>query len=403
MSMPPWFLALWLQCRDLTGQVLHDLGGGAVSILSSALVSKDKNAADPAASAANCVDIQVIRSSLGATRNSRDVAVGANSGVGTNHTEGGNLCIGTAAASDGAPGALMAMSTAGAKGKRVLVGSTVYLSGPTDAANDVGGDAFFGSQITLTGGSIGENYVAGAINSLTSPPASTGWYRNVAIAGARITTPNIRSIDGASGRIAVTAFGGQIALSGTSRYITAFGHRLAVGSNGVSKRSLALIGNSLSATDLTEYTTRIGMGQMETDGSYGHAAYVDITAGSSVNTSLVTLGSSQGSSGHTSRGANAAYQFALADLGKVVDTGTASTTIPDNCSTYIVNGSGTKTITFPANPIDGQFLTITVGAAHTGITLAGGGNTLVDGTLGNTAGSVKTWMYHAGTTTWYRH
>lgn len=83
-----------------------------------------------------------------------------------------------------------------------------------------------------------------------------------------------------------------------------------------------------------------------------------------------------------------------------------SATIPDNIRFYII-GNGTLlaggTLTMPANPVDGQRVTVSsrgaitlfTMSANTGQTLYGGLNTLVSGGFG-------TWIYRASDLSWYR-
>jgi hypothetical protein len=66
-------------------------------------------------------------------------------------------------------------------------------------------------------------------------------------------------------------------------------------------------------------------------------------------------------------GSNAAYQYAFGDQG-YYDTalaGGSSTTIPNGTSTYILTGNVAITLTLPAAPFDGQFLTICQGDLNT--------------------------------------
>ncbi|WP_372522163.1 hypothetical protein [Sulfuricaulis sp.] len=83
---------------------------------------------------------------------------------------------------------------------------------------------------------------------------------------------------------------------------------------------------------------------------------------------------------------------------------TTSATVSNNVSTVYLNGSSSPsiTVTFPATPIAGQELTLTLGTAYTEITLDGNGKTLVAGTIGVTVGSFGRWKYRAADTTWYR-
>ncbi len=83
---------------------------------------------------------------------------------------------------------------------------------------------------------------------------------------------------------------------------------------------------------------------------------------------------------------------------------TTSTTISDNVSTVYLTGSGNPSITvmFPATPINGQELTLTLSTLYSAITLDGNGKILVGGTIGVTAGSFGRWKYRAVDTTWYR-
>lgn len=91
------------------------------------------------------------------------------------------------------------------------------------------------------------------------------------------------------------------------------------------------------------------------------------------------------------------------DESEVRNTGTASFTVSDNVSTCILAGSGTITLTFPATPVNGQDLTITLETAYTAITLAGNGKTIITGAaLGVSAGSFARYRYRAANTTWHR-
>lgn len=93
----------------------------------------------------------------------------------------------------------------------------------------------------------------------------------------------------------------------------------------------------------------------------------------------------------------------VADASEVRNTGTASFTVSDNVSTCILAGSGTITLTFPATPVNGQDLTITLETAYTAITLAGNGKTIITGAaLGVSAGSFARYRYRAANTTWHR-
>lgn len=84
------------------------------------------------------------------------------------------------------------------------------------------------------------------------------------------------------------------------------------------------------------------------------------------------------------------------------DTGTADFTVGNNVSTCILAGSGVVAMTFPAVPVNGQTLTLTLETAYTSVTLAGNGKTLIAGTIGILAGSFATWKYRAANTTWHR-
>jgi len=91
------------------------------------------------------------------------------------------------------------------------------------------------------------------------------------------------------------------------------------------------------------------------------------------------------------------------DESEVRNTGTASFTVADNVSTCILAGSGTITLTFPATPVNGQDLTITLETAYTAITLAGNGKTIITGAaLGVSAGSFARYRYRTANTTWHR-
>ncbi len=162
---------------------------------------------------------------------------------------------------------------------------------------------------------------------------------------------------------------------------------------------------------------RVGHGSLPNVG-YGVEAIIDFicnavgTGSAGVNGNLILLGSAKqynsvpqngtaSARGTLSggRGANVAYQFAFADQGYVATAG-ATATIPDGCSTYVLNpGAGvTATITFPADPIDGQMLTITNGSAnaYTSLTTAANtGQTVRAGlaAVAFAAGAFAKWMY----------
>lgn len=84
------------------------------------------------------------------------------------------------------------------------------------------------------------------------------------------------------------------------------------------------------------------------------------------------------------------------------DTGTADFTVSDNVSTCVLAGSGTVAVAFPAAPVNGQTLTLTLETVYTEITLSGNGKTLVSGVVGIVSGSFATWRYHAAAATWNR-
>jgi hypothetical protein len=85
------------------------------------------------------------------------------------------------------------------------------------------------------------------------------------------------------------------------------------------------------------------------------------------------------------------------------DTGTASFTVADNTTNVLLAGSGTITVTFPATPVNGQELVISLETAYTAVTLAGNGKTIITGAaLGVSAGSFARYRYRAANTTWHR-
>lgn len=92
-----------------------------------------------------------------------------------------------------------------------------------------------------------------------------------------------------------------------------------------------------------------------------------------------------------------------ADASNTRNTGSAGFTVPDNVTGVVMAGSGTVLVTFPANPIDGQLLEMSLETAYVAITVAGNGKTLIAGAaIVVTAGSFASWRYRAANTTWRR-
>ena len=93
----------------------------------------------------------------------------------------------------------------------------------------------------------------------------------------------------------------------------------------------------------------------------------------------------------------------LCDSSEQRDTGTAGFTVSNNITNVILAGSGTVAVTFPATPVNGQSLNITLETAYTAVTFAGNGKTIVAGAaMGVTAGSFARYRYRAANTTWHR-
>lgn len=162
---------------------------------------------------------------------------------------------------------------------------------------------------------------------------------------------------------------------------------------------------------------RFGTSQIAGGGNAPEALIDCIPDGSgsnNVNNSLILIGSAKqygdnplvgaASSRGTltgGRGANAAYQFALADQGYVAIAPTTGTTvtIPNGCSTYVINPSGALaalTVKMPANPIDGQFVTLTATQTVTTLTLQANASQSLDGAIATIGvGTPATYMFCA--------
>ena len=413
--MPQWFLSLWIAARDILGPTTFNVASGILSYIgyaaSKAMVSLDISGASAAGRKEESIDIQTARFAGYGSLCARDVVIGANSGS-KGLGAGGNIIIGTqgyAAGNRSGNGAIL-RDWALHNGRSVLVGSDVLLDMPASLARStITGDVAIGSNIfgissdvvmvgsTLAqnGQVVGNSVLLGSSVSVQSNAAGNAVLATPIGVGKNISM-DLPSLP-AGKYVTVVAFGGQLNMQ----------------ADGVDSVNLGLFGVN-AELNCTGATPRIaaGMGIVRfaaasTDTS--HQAGVDVFAGSTTNSSLVLLGSDFGTNiNFADQGANAAYRFAFGDQGKVLDAGVGTNVvIPDNCSTYILTGSGTRAITFPANPYDGQFLTLTLGTAHTAVTVAGNaGKTVVDGTMTTAAGSAKKWVFHktgVGTGVWYRH
>jgi hypothetical protein len=92
-------------------------------------------------------------------------------------------------------------------------------------------------------------------------------------------------------------------------------------------------------------------------------------------------------------------------LYSVVPTTGQNITIPDNYTEYLILPAGTLatlTVTFPANPIDGQEISFKTTQTITALTMAGNGKSIIDPITTLAALGYCTYRYLAASTSWYR-
>lgn len=98
------------------------------------------------------------------------------------------------------------------------------------------------------------------------------------------------------------------------------------------------------------------------------------------------------------------FASTLSDLSTSKTAWSGTVTIPDNVSSVTnttTSTIGPITLNMPANPVDGQFLTITSKGQVSALTHSGNGKTLTVAILGFSAGQSYTYRYSLSDTTWH--
>lgn len=380
-------------------------GGGAVEVLTvgpnKGLASTNTDGALPNVIGDDAIDIQSFRQPNTGAPGATNVVIGAGSGISTAGgavTASGDCVLG--------PACLLTHATSGTSDPSFVFGSTTNIQERETASHpNTGGNLGFGLGTQVTG--LGNNnLVGGAFVALTDPGVQATYTASCVI-GSTIDL----TIDGPADDSTVVAFGSGLSSVGiTSRRTLFLGTNLQLGDGATAEtiaNSVGLVGIGISA-DGTAVANTLRLGISSTGAAGGHEAVIDVKAGAGINASLITIGGTAGNLGTAgSRGSNTAYGAALVDKGKVKDTPTNGSTnvIPDNCSTYIVKPTGGTiagcTITFPANPIDGQRLKISSNGIVTTLTTNGNGKTVV-GAPAALANTTKIeWVYDSADNTWY--